>query len=607
MKTYILFLLLWLSLNLAISNQTLNNSITTKPGCPAKCGNLTVPYPFGIGLGSGCSIGPPFDIDCNTSFNPPKAFTSKRNFEVININISDSKIRVKNQVAASRCYNEIGALILGKPDGHYDLETTPYSLSDENVLTSLGCDDFSLGLGVNLNITFACFAFCKGRWQLRQETCSGIGCCQSSILKGLKSIFIYMDSLSNHTEVWSFNPCGYSFLGEKDSYVFSSSDLSDPGVGERILEIVPLALDWVIDNQTCAEAKKSNNYTCQENSICFDSDIVFGGYRCSCSSGYEGNPYLSPGRQAINECESNPCDDENGICSNTPGSYNCSCREGYVGDGKKSGVGCIRLSSGRSAKLLVYSVVGSSIGLLLLLTVSFRLYKVVKKRQEQKCKQKFFKRNGGLLLQKQVSTNEGLVEKTRLFTAKELSKATDQFNESRILGRGGQGAVYKGMISDGRIVAVKKSKDIKSSNILLDENYKAKVSDFGISKSVSIDQTHLTTIVKGSFGYFDPKYFQSNQFTDKSDVYSFGVVLVELLSGQKPVSLSVAEDERSLVKRFLTSMEQNCLTKIIDPKISAHCKDEELGMAMEGAAITVHGSSGLLGKQDGDGMGAVKD
>ena len=84
------------------------------------------------------------------------------------------------------------------------------------------------------------------------------------------------------------------------------------------------------------------------------------------------------------------------------------------------------------------------------------LYKVIKRRSEIQLKEKFFKRNGGFLLQQQLSSSEHNVQNTKLFNSKELDIATDQFNESRILGKGGQGTVYKGMLTDGRIVAIKK-------------------------------------------------------------------------------------------------------------------------------------------------------
>ncbi|PRQ17135.1 putative protein kinase RLK-Pelle-WAK family [Rosa chinensis] len=324
------------------------------------------------------------------------------------------------------------------------------------------------------------------------------------------------------------------------------------------------------------------------------------------------------------------------------------------------------------SKVKIYVRIGLSacFDTLLLLLVGFLGYRKWKKWSDRNYRRKNFERHGGLLLEQQLLSGDVNVEKIKVFDSKELEKSTDNYSMDRILGQGGQGTVYKGMLADGRIVAVKKSnivnegevgqfineivilsqvshrnvvkllgccletkvpllvyefipngtlshyiqhqneefpltwevrlrvaievagaisylhssasspiyhRDIKSSNILLDGKFRAKVADFGTSRSVAIDKTHRTmTNVQGTFGYLDPEYFQSSQFTDKSDVYSFGVVLAELLTGRKPIFQRTPQEPTSLATYFLESKEHSHLSDILDAQVVKDGRKEEI-------------------------------
>jgi interleukin-1 receptor-associated kinase 1 len=120
--------------------------------------------------------------------------------------------------------------------------------------------------------------------------------------------------------------------------------------------------------------------------------------------------------------------------------------------------------------------------------------------------------------------------------------------------------------------------DVKSPNILLDENYNTKVSDFGASALAPTDEAHLVTLVQGTCGYLDPEYLQTCRLTDKSDVYSFGVVLLELLTRRKALTLTAPEEERSLVAHFLVAMRDGRLSELLDVRIKGEVMGEVLEM-----------------------------
>ncbi|XP_010937552.2 wall-associated receptor kinase-like 20 [Elaeis guineensis] len=253
------------------------------------------------------------------------------------------------------------------------------------------------------------------------------------------------------------------------------------------------------------------------------------------------------------------------------------------------------------------------------------------------------------------------------FTGKEIKKATANFSPDNLLGSGGYGEVYKGVLEDGTPVAVKCAKlgntkstdqvlnevrilsqvnhrslvrllgccvdleqplmvyefipngtlfdhlhglrpplpwrrrlsiahqtaeglaylhssavppiyhrDVKSSNILLDEKLNGKVSDFGLSRLAESDLSHISTCAQGTLGYLDPEYYRNYQLTDKSDVYSFGVVLLELLTSQKAIDFNRGPDDVNLAVYVQRKVEEERLMEVVDGSVKEGATQLEL-------------------------------
>jgi serine/threonine protein kinase len=119
-------------------------------------------------------------------------------------------------------------------------------------------------------------------------------------------------------------------------------------------------------------------------------------------------------------------------------------------------------------------------------------------------------------------------------------------------------------------------RDIKSSNILLDDQLDGKVSDFGLSRLAEPGLSHVSTCAQGTLGYLDPEYYRNYQLTDKSDVYSFGVVLLELLTSKRAIDFGRGADDVNLAVHVQRVADEERLMDVVDPTIKEGATQLEL-------------------------------
>ncbi|RZC66158.1 hypothetical protein C5167_009847 [Papaver somniferum] len=212
--------------------------------------------------------------------------------------ISETEIRVKN-LPATMCYEyETGKVTFDDSVTWMSLTKTPFSVSStKNKFFGLGCDSIAHGLDLLTSFNATCLTKCETREDIKDGSCTGSGCCQLPVPRGLKRFLTLVDTKRN-SETLSFDPCSYSFIGEFDKYNFSASDLKGKNFHTEGRDI-PVVLNWSIGNKTCEEARKdSSTFACQTHSKCSNSDDG-PGYICTCDAGFAGNPYLSPGCQGF--------------------------------------------------------------------------------------------------------------------------------------------------------------------------------------------------------------------------------------------------------------------------------------------------------------------
>ncbi|PKA51978.1 Wall-associated receptor kinase-like 20 [Apostasia shenzhenica] len=361
-------------------------------------------------------------------------------------------------------------------------------------------------------------------------------------------------------------------------------------------------------------------------------------------------------------------DDENATCEDDPASPSgspvkrCFCNDGFRWDSITgfcaNNVTECTDCGGKSHGPLIAGLVCGLVAAVLVAAAALFFYR--RQRRLSLARARLAREREAIL----NSNNPG-GRSAKIFSGRELRRATNNFSRDNLLGSGGYGDVYRGSLPDSTPVAVKCAKlgstkstdqvlnevrilsqvnhrslvrllgccvdlaqplmvyefipngtlfdhlargglpwrrrlaiahqtaeglaylhsaavppiyhrDVKSSNILLDEKLNAKVSDFGLSRLAEPDLSHVSTVAQGTLGYLDPEYYRNYQLTDKSDVYSFGVVLLELLTAKKAIDFGRGPEDANLAIYVQRRVEEERIMDVVEEKMKLGASQVEL-------------------------------
>ncbi|KAM3289661.1 wall-associated receptor kinase-like 20 [Capsicum chacoense] len=555
----------------------------------ADCGSSPVPYPLSTGPDCGDQS---YKIRCNSR---QLIFDSLNNSYPISSISPESQLLiiqpspfVSNTSCVTQDISTVGVQLNS---------SLPFNITGSNTIIYLNCSEALLRSPLNCSSTSLCHTYLNATSEIGAGACRNAPICCTFRAGG--------SSTSHMIRV-----------RESGCRAYRSFVNLDWELPVRRWPQTGMELQWVSPPEPVCTGQGD----CDSDSTCRPDPNGSGVSRCFCHSGFHWNPVAALCAQDVT------CQDRDG----------CGSDHTALIAGLTSGLGV--------------AVIAAVIGIFV-----YRRHKRIKDAQDR------------LAREREDILCSGGVRSAKLFTGKEIKKATHNFSRDRLLGAGGYGEVYFGILDDGTEVAVKCAKlgntkgtdqvlnevrilcqvnhkslvrilgccveleqpllvyeyipngtlsdhlhlqrklltwdrrlsiahgtaeglaylhfsavppiyhrDVKSSNILLNEKLNAKVADFGLSRLAHTDLSHVSTCAQGTLGYLDPEYYRNYQLTDKSDVYSFGVVLLELLTSQKAIDFDRAQDDVNLAVYVQRLVEEEKIMDAVDPALKERASSVEL-------------------------------